>query len=739
MKFPLSLFGLLFAQVALGQVLLEAPRDGASDRGNWASGVKEIFGTAYEAYDSRLKYSDLSSTAPLSKVWFTGSDKLLSEIYWPTLDAAQTRDTELLVSDGKSFLWNERAESSARVEWISKGVPGFHIIHIDSQKRFQIDKWIVTDPDRDAVIVKIKFTRFVDGLRLFVMHKPACHNTPMGDSARVETLMKQKALVAWELDHAQALIADSDFTKASAYFIGPHDGYTDLAANFEVDHEYQSATNGNVGLLAEFAFPRAAGISETHLILGFAPSTDKALEVARESLAAGADKQFQKYLREWPEYLRTLTDLSPESEDNGALFWSSVALIKSMEDKSYEGAFVAAPVIPWGVHRLDWADALKDNRSSQTGGYHLVWPRDLYQMATTLMAVGDFQGARAALNRLRSVQFGPASGNWEFGARKRSRDGSFPQNFWIDGTPYWDSLQLDEVAMPVILAYRLWRESQIEVAPYWNMVHRAADFIADFGPWSAQERWEESVGLSPSTIAAEISALWTAAEMAKAMNDPLRAERYASLARSWSSKPGDNIEAWTFTTTGSLGNGKYFLRIWDPESVREQRNIMDGGFLELVRLGVRSALAPSLLESLPEYDETLRTNVPNFGPGFKRYIGDRYNQDEKTGKPSDGMLWPLLTGERGHYEIEKSRAQSMGAQPNRQASTPFVLAMEAFATPTHMLPEQVWDAGDARGQPTGAATPLGWAHGEYIKLLRSQRDGKIFDRIPLVEERSQSF
>ena len=36
-------------------------------------------------------------------------------------------------------------------------------------------------------------------------------------------------------------------------------------------------------------------------------------------------------------------------------------------------------------------------------------------------------------------------------------DGSFAQNFWIDGTPYWTGIQLDEVAFPIILAWRLWK------------------------------------------------------------------------------------------------------------------------------------------------------------------------------------------------------------------------------------------------------------------------------------------
>lgn len=742
----------------------EAPRDGAADRGNWASGVKEIFGTAYESYDRDLKYSAQSSTAPLSKVWFSGSQGLLSELYWPTLDTAQTRDTEILISDGKSFLWGERLNPDVKITWLQKGVPAYHVLHQDTQKRFVLEKWIFSDPDRDTVVMKIRLTRLVPGLQVYVLHKPAVHNTPMGDSARVDTLKSsagpnQKALVAWEQDQAQALISSCGFVKASAAFVGPYDGYADLGQNFKLDSEYQVASNGNVTLIGQFDIPESSGVSDFDLAIAFAGTTDHAVQTASQTLSEGAAKQLDKFVQQWPVYLAQLKDLSADALDGGELFWSSVALIKSMEDKTYEGAFVAAPSIPWGTHRQDWADAFNGNRASQTGGYHLVWPRDLYQMATTMMAVNDFKGARAALNRLRAVQFGPKSGTWEFGERSRLRNGSFPQNFWMNGDPYWDSLQLDEVSMPIVLAYRLWKAEQISLPDYWDMISRAADFVADFGPWSAQERWEEIFGVSPSTVAAEISALWTAAEMADAQGDASRSRRYRELADHWSAKPGDNIEAWTFTNSGALGDGHYFERLegasyfgqlWNPNDeleysgangtgLKKEKNIVDGGFLELVRFGVREATSPSILASLPEYDASIRSDVPGMGPGFKRYIGDLYNQDESTGQGRPGMLWPLLSGERGHFELELARVRGGDARQVRQAALPYLAAIEHFATPTHMIPEQVWDMGAGRGQPTGAATPLGWAHGEYIKFLRSLHDKKVFDRLDVVEERSRSL
>ena len=72
---------------------------------------------------------------------------------------------------------------------------------------------------------------------------------------------------------------------------------------------------------------------------------------------------------------------------------------------------------------------------------------------------------------------------------------------------------------------------------------------------------------------------------------------------------------------------------------------------------------------------------------------------------------------------------------------PFVRAMEALASCTGLLPEQAGDQPDQpeifmfRGRPTGSAMPLMWAHAEYIKLLRSVSDNRVFDMIPEVAER----
>jgi glucoamylase len=162
------------------------------------------------------------------------------------------------------------------------------------------------------------------------------------------------------------------------------------------------------------------------------------------------------------------------------------------------------------------------------------------------------------------------------------------------------------------------------------------------------------------------------------------------------------------------------------------KQIVDAGFLELVRYGIRKPDDPLIVDSLKVIDAALKVETP-MGSVWHRYNHDGYGQREDGGpflSWGKGRAWPLLTGERGHYELAAGHDVS-----------PFIQAMEAFASDTGLLTEQVWDEPDFPdaslylGKPTGAAMPLAWAHGEYIKLLRSVQDGQVFDRIPEVAER----
>jgi glucoamylase len=287
------------------------------------------------------------------------------------------------------------------------------------------------------------------------------------------------------------------------------------------------------------------------------------------------------------------------------------------------------------------------------------------------------------------------------------------------------------------------------------MVLKAAGYLIHHGPVTPQERWEESSGYSPSTLAAHIAALICAAAFARERGHSATAqylEQYADFLES-------HLERWTVTTEGSLVPGlrRHFIRIHpadvnDPQpdedanhGVLELRNqppeaptafpakeIVDAGFFELVRYGIRRPGDSLVEDSLHVVDRVLKVDTP-CGPCWRRYNHDGYGQ-RKDGGPYQGWgyghAWPLLTGERGHYELAA-----------RRDVRPFIRTMERFATSTKLLPEQVWALPDRPqshmhlGRATGGAMPLAWAHAEYIKLVRSAADGQVFDLIPEVADR----
>jgi len=334
-------------------------------------------------------------------------------------------------------------------------------------------------------------------------------------------------------------------------------------------------------------------------------------------------------------------------------------------------------------------------------------------------------------------------------------DGSFPQNFWIDGQTYWSGIQLDEVALPIILAWQMYKLNALETYDPFEMLRKAAGFLVRMGPVTQQDRWEEASGYSPSTMATEIAGLICAAQFARIRGHEDSAkylEEYADYLES-------HIEKWTCTTMGSLVPGitKHYIRINsvdinnptqndDPNeaiiAIANQppggkyeypaRDIVDAGFLELVRYGIRSPSDPMIVDSLKVVDAVLKTETP-FGPCWHRYNYDGYGQRDDGG-PFDGWgrgrLWPLLTAERGHYELAAGNDVRL-----------FLSTMEKFASATAQLPEQVWDTADIPsahmrfGRSTGAVKPLVWAHSEYIKLLRSVSDGRVYEYLPEVADR----
>jgi glucoamylase len=509
--------------------------------------------------------------------------------------------------------------------------------------------------------------------------------------------------------------------------VGKSDGWTDLAGNLRMDWEFDRAPDGNLALTGEL---QREGAREFTMGVAFGNGLHSATTALFESLAIPFDAHLERFTEQWDRPGRKVLPLGDSSCDECDLYHGSYSLLMAHEDKTFPGAFIASLSIPWGEAR--------DDRDQ--GGYHLVWTRDMVSTATGLLAAGNAESPLRALIYLAVSQNG---------------DGGFPQNFWIDGEPYWRGVQLDEVAFPILLAWKLSRNGALGNFDPWPMVRMAARYLIVNGPATHQERWEEASGYSPSTLASNIAALVCAACFARERGDDATAlfiEEYADFLEC-------HVEAWTVTGTGTLlpGVPRHFIRIlpvdvFDPSPVEDPdsgvlvlnnrppgspwkfpaREVVDAGFLELVRYGIRGPDDPVVVDSLRVVDAVLKVDTA-CGPCWRRYNNDGYGQREDGGPFvgwGKGRAWPLLTGERGHYEL------AAGRDPE-----PFLRAMEAFSIPTGLLPEQVWDETDRPdlhmylGRPTGAARPLMWAHAEYIKLLRSRSEGRVFNFLPEVASR----
>jgi len=193
-----------------------------------------------------------------------------------------------------------------------------------------------------------------------------------------------------------------------------------------------------------------------------------------------------------------------------------------------------------------------------------------------------------------------------------------------------------------------------------------------------------------------------------------------------------------------------------------QDRVVDGGFLELVRYGVRAADDAHILATLPEYDDQSREDLTrvryDFGPegdltpGWRRYGVDGYGEDATNGANygvggqmaagQRGRVWPIFTGERGHYELARALRTHASPEALEAIRQTYVRGMERFANDGLLLPEQVWDGVGVNttrqyrtGQGTDSATPLAWSHAEYLKLLRSLADRAVWDRYAPVAER----
>jgi glucoamylase len=454
------------------------------------------------------------------------------------------------------------------------------------------------------------------------------------------------------------------------------------------------------------------------LSLGFAFREKGGETLARSSLAEGFDSIMARAQAGWEAWRSKLA-----APDGLPSRWFSevevsAAVLKACEERLYPGALVASLCAPWGGTRDDLA------------GYHLVWPRDSAKMGFAMIALKNYDDARQMATYLLATQ---------------QSDGSWSQNFYPDGAAYWNGCQLDDTGLPLLLIAKLAELGQLgELQGVTDLVRRACQFLVAAGPVTQQDRWEEQRGISIFTLAVVIAAL---VGVSRFIEDEL--ERVYLL--SYADYLNRRIEDWLYVEGTHLAHkhdvAGYYLRmatphIFDGRGSRmviansgEEIDLVDMvavDYMYLARLGLRQARDARMQHSLRVVEGELCVNTEK-GPAFYRYTHDAYGE-HPDGSPFDGTgqgrLWPLLTGERGHLAVFLS-----------EDSGPYLDAMCEMSNRAGLIPEQIWDGPPIPqrrlypGEPTGSATPLLWAHAEFLSLASATATGKSVELLKDVDER----
>jgi GH15 family glucan-1,4-alpha-glucosidase/glycosidase len=569
-------------------------KTGRNFKTDWPTAAKNGFGTS----------------VPLqSKVWFTLANGVMTEVFYPTVDAPKIKTLQLNVHTDAA-VEQELNDTIHRLELPNPASLTFRQINTAKDGQYTISKTYVTDPRGNSVLIDVQF-------------------------------------------HSQ------------------------IPSYLSTDYEPTLTNSGNSALVSNCGSKPQTTLMCT-FVLGFGENAALATETARASLARGFVAARREYEAGWSAYTATLPRVETKYQRQ---FNIAAMVLRALEDKTFRGAVIASPSVPWAGG--------PGSDEATISGYHAVWSRDLYHVATAFIALGD----RAAANRIVDYLF----------RVQQKPDGSFPRNSWVDGRPIGDALQMDQVALPLVLAYQLGRND----AKTWREhVKPAADLIVRRGPKTDQDRWEEKSGYFHATVAAEIAGLVCAAEIAKQNGDTDSARSYLQTADNW---------------------------VQNMEPVNT--SVIDAGFLELVRLGIKRTNDSLITNALAVVDQKIRVTTPA-GDAWYRYPKDSYGETP-TGANFDGhngvgRLWTFLTGERGEYEIAAGDLDSARKRLD---------ALSRFANDGLMIPEQVWDRPDSPnemlrfGAGTGSATPLAWSMAQFIRLALNLKHGRNLETPEVVAQR----
>jgi glucoamylase len=709
-----------------------------------------------------------------SKIWYTVANGILSDVYAPTVDATNVETMQYIVTDGSTFTDLQSRDTTYTATADASGMV-CTVTTTAKSGTYRLVSTYLTDPARDSVVVHTRFVPLTAAAKSYSLYVRLDANAggnggggvPNGgaDSAVVDTSSGTAVPVSFDTSTTSqadrsyavpsflALRADRPFTAVSSGFVGAaSDGLTQLDANHTLGPVTSTATDGNV--------EQTAGVQLDHngsttLALGFGTTQAAAVKTAGSTASSSVPRLTARYERGWARYDDGLR--APRLAGQGLSrskrrtavtdYYQSANVVKASEDKTFPGAIIAGIDAPWGQ-----SIPANDPSNLFATGYREVFSRDLYEAWTGLFTDGDLATARDTVRYLL--------------LRSQQADGSEPRNSLLDGTKAPDAfnIQLDESSYPLLMDLQSGLAGSTTL---WPHVKAMADFLISHGPSFGAERWEEQTGFSPSTISAEIAGLVAAGTIAERQHHPAVARTFLATADSYQRM----IKVWGVTNTGTLSKAPYFIRLsktGDPNAAIsyalgnggatvDQRQVVDLGFLEYVRLGELRAKDPVVRNSLKVVDATIEKHTDN-GPGWMRYNGDGYGDCNVaagttsctvTGAPwTDGNVgtghpWPVLGVERAQQYIALGRT----AKASSVLST-----VNAMNSGPGLVPEQVWDGPDlprapfgsdpttasigfVNGEADGSASPLTWGAGAQVRLTADLSAGRDLERPAQVRSR----
>src|SRR5690606_16899078 len=351
------------------------------------------------------------------------------------------------------FVDEEKKDTVSHIEYLHTDNAGrplslaYKVINKDKEGLYEIEKHIFTDPDRNSLVMKVFFRAMAANIKPYLYLDPHIANTGSGDRAWIS----DNTWYAQDGNTAMALKTDAEVVNSTVGFVETSDGLEQIKSHSDFT-AYQTTgdTTGNVAMLLQLPTLNHTN-AEWQFVLGFGQTPEQSQASAEQTLQAGYAQVLANYNGEgtavgWEDYLQSLPELaqlSSTATDNGKLLYASALVLKAQEDKTHAGALIASLSNPWGE--------TKSAEESKTG-YKAVWPRDFYQVAMAMLALGDRETPKVAFEYLRKVQVTQDTPGFS------GTPGWFLQKTQVDGQLEWIAVQLDQTGMPIMLGWRLWQE-----------------------------------------------------------------------------------------------------------------------------------------------------------------------------------------------------------------------------------------------------------------------------------------